>query len=118
MIRRIEQSLGLVIAQGRGLAFVGFDPRRLTPCTLMARLTTALSSWLASIDTRGKPLCAVRENIADLRAAATPISCANQHAAIRSLCSTLFRRLISAPELKMLMAEADAKLPSWQGPKK
>ncbi|QUP67390.1 hypothetical protein PSYCIT7_007090 [Pseudomonas syringae Cit 7] len=41
-------------------------------------------------------LCAVREDIAHLRAAPTQSSCANQHAAIHVLCRTLFRiRVIS-----------------------
>ena len=67
--------------------------------------------------TPDQALRAVREDIAHLRAAATLTSCANQHAAIYSLCRTLFRSgNISAPQLKMLMAEADAELARWQGP--
>ncbi|KPB50667.1 Uncharacterized protein AC511_0795 [Pseudomonas coronafaciens pv. oryzae] len=62
-------------------------------------------------------LCAVREDIAHLRAAPTQSSCANQHAAIHVLCRTLFRiRVISAAQFNVLLSEADAEPARWQSP--
>jgi len=62
-------------------------------------------------------LCAIREDIAHLRAAPTQSSCVNQHAAIHVLCRTLFRRrLIGAAQLNVLLSEADAELARWQSP--
>lgn len=43
-ISRIEQGLGLVIAEGRCLAFIGFDLGRLTPCTGLPPATALHSS--------------------------------------------------------------------------
>lgn len=67
--------------------------------------------------TPDQALLAVREDIAHLRAGVTWSSCVNQHASIHELCRTLFhKRVISAPQLLMLRAEADAELDSWQKP--
>jgi hypothetical protein len=67
--------------------------------------------------TPDQALLAVREDIAHLRAAATWSSCVNQHAAIHEFWRTLLhKRVISAPQLLMLRAEADAELARWQKP--
>jgi hypothetical protein len=67
--------------------------------------------------TPDQALLEVREDIAHLRAAATWSSCVNQHAAIHKFCRKLFhKRVISAPQLQMLRAEADAEFASWKKP--
>jgi hypothetical protein len=58
-----------------------------------------------------------REDIAELHASPTYDSCEKMHAAIRGYTQALLDcGLISAAQQKVLMAEADAELVSWELP--